>query len=166
MDLFVQKKLLIRVVILLALLNLFSIGIFLWKEFIHKPPRPNEREDNRGVSSVLKDKLNFTDKQSEQVKDLRSAYFEKEKVIESAIRAERDSMNAAMFNKTIDEDLVKALAKRIADNEYRMELSRFEQAKEFKAICNSEQLEKFGDMLKDIRDYFKPDDQQKRKPKQ
>ena len=71
-------------------------------------------------------------------------------------------MNAAMFNKTIDEETVKALAQRISDNDYEMEMMRFEQAKEFKSICNDEQLEKFEGLVKEIRDYFKPEEKPKK----
>ena len=165
MEIFAQKKLLIRIVILLILLNLFSISAFLWKEFLHKPPHPSESKDNRNVSSVLRKELNLSDEQARQINDLRSAYFDKEKIIEETIRKERDSMNEAMFNANINDDLVKTLARRVADNEYQMELLRFEQAKDFKSICNREQLEKFGDIVKEIRDYFKPDNEGGRKPK-
>jgi Spy/CpxP family protein refolding chaperone len=163
MDLFTQKKLLIRVIILLAFLNLFSISIFLWKEFFHKPPRPDEKRDNREVSSVLKKELNLSDKQIEQVNELRTSYFDKEKILEKTIREERDSMNEAMFNKATEEDLVKSLARKVAENEYQMELLRFQQAKDFKALCTEEQLKKFGGLVKEIRDYLKPDNQQKKK---
>ena len=76
-----------------------------------------------------------------------------------AVRNERDSMNTVMFNKNNNEELVKSLAKRISDNEYQMELLRFDQAKEFKSICTPEQLEKFEGLIKEIRDYFRPDNQ-------
>jgi len=165
MEIFTQKKLLIRIVILLIVLNLFSISAFLLKEFLHKPPHPGESKDNHNVASVLKKELSLTDEQTRQIKDLRSAYFEKEKILEATIREERDSMNEAMFNASINEDLVKTLARRVADNEYQMELLRFEQAKDFKSICNPEQLKKFGDIVKEIRDYFKPDNDAESKQK-
>ena len=64
-----------------------------------------------------------------------------------------------MFNKNTDETKIKLLAKQIADAEYQMELLRFEQAKELKLICNAEQQEKFEKLVKEIRDYFRPDNQ-------
>jgi Spy/CpxP family protein refolding chaperone len=162
MDIFVQKKWLVRLVIPLILLNLATISIFFWKGFFRNPPEANKPE-KKEVTAILQKELNLTDKQMVQVKDLRTTYFEKEKAIETRIREERDSMNADMFNETTDENAVKALAKRVADNEYNMELLRFEQAKEFKAICTGIQLKKFDNLVKEIRDFFKPDDKQKRK---
>jgi Spy/CpxP family protein refolding chaperone len=58
MDIFTQNKLLIRLIILLALLNVASIGVFVWKDFIKqphqenaqgngRPPRPEDFKDGR-----------------------------------------------------------------------------------------------------------------------
>jgi Spy/CpxP family protein refolding chaperone len=59
MDIFTQNKLLIRLIIGLALLNVASIGVFVWKDFIRpqrrealqdnrRPPRPDD-EENRDI---------------------------------------------------------------------------------------------------------------------
>ncbi len=165
MDVFAQRKLLIRIVIILVFLNVFSIGIFLWKDFSHKPPPRENREEQRDVSDVLKNQLNLSEKQVQQFKDIRSGFFDKEKALSKVIRAERDSMNEAMFNKNTSEDLIKSLAKAVADNEYQMELLRYEQSKQLKAICTPEQMEKFGELVKEIRDYFRPDNKPERKRK-
>jgi Spy/CpxP family protein refolding chaperone len=161
MDIFEQKKQLWRVVLVLITLNIISIGVFLWKGFspqngppdspAHMPREPRE------LSSLLEKELNLTAEQAEQIKALRSGLFEKEKILAAAIRAERDSMNELMFNQVTDEALVKALAKRVADNEYKMEMLRFEQATELKAICTPEQLKKFEGLVREIRDYLKPE---------
>jgi hypothetical protein len=156
MDIFSQKKLLIRIIILLIVLNVFSISVFIWKEIIHKPPCFNELNNNRDVSAVLKEKLNLTGSQVDQIKNIRLEFFDKEKSLEITIREERDSMNAAMFSQNTNEDLVKTLAKEVADHEYQMELMRFEQSKKFKAACTEEQMNKFEGLVKEIRDYFKP----------
>lgn len=163
MDILSQKKLLIKVIVLLAILNIFSIGAYVWQEFFHKPPPQNRANDKREVSTVLEKELNLTSQQVGLINDLRSKYSQKEKILSAKITGERDSMNTAMFNKVIDEELVIALALRVADNEYEMELLRFEQAKEFKSICTPDQLEKFGYLIKEIRDYFKPDNKPEKK---
>ena len=155
MDIFAQKKLLVRIVILLMLLNLLSVGAFIWKDVCHKPP--TNRNDFRDVSSILKRELNLTEKQFEQIKLIRSIYFEKETELVKVMRAERDSMNVAMFNKNDNDSLIKSLARRVSDNEYKMELLRFQQARELKSICTPAQLEKFQGLVLEIRDYFRPD---------
>jgi Spy/CpxP family protein refolding chaperone len=160
MDIFAQNKLLVRVVIALAVLNVLSIGIFLWKGFSHPPGFPHHPPHGyRDVTGILKRELKLTDTQAEQIDKLRSDYFEKEKMVLGRLRAERDSMNAEMFNKSTDEALVLSLAREISENEYKMEMLRFEQAKELKTICTPDQLEKFNVLMGEIRDYFRPNNQ-------
>jgi len=163
MDIFAQKKILTRIIILLLVLNIGTMGLYLYKEFGHfdKPELfPNQKEF-RDVSSILKKELNLTTEQTEQIKRLRENVFEKEKELTEVIRAERDSMNVAMFNKNTNEDEVKVLANRISTNEYKMEMIRLEQSKQLKTICTAEQLEKFEKLVLEIRDYFRPDNQPK-----
>ena len=162
MDIFTQKKILVRVVIFLVLLNLFSMGSFLLKDCSRKNQSAEQFNKNKDVSAILKKELNLTEKQVVQIKNLRSGFFVKEQELVKKIKAERDSMNAVMFTNAANEELVKALAKRVADNEYKMELLRFQQAQELKAICSEEQLLKFGKLIKEIRDYFRPDNQPKK----
>jgi hypothetical protein len=157
MDIFTEKKLLIRIVILLTMLNLLLLGGFFWKDFVRKPPPQNSPDEFRNVSAILKKELNLTTEQVEKIKKLRSVYFEKEKTLANTIKSERDSINMAMFNKNTSEELVILLARRVAENEFKMEMMRFEQAKELKALCSREQLEKFQGLIKEIRDYFRQD---------
>ena len=164
MDIFTQKKILVRALIVLIVVNLLSISAFLWKEIFRKPPPPKHTEKNKDdVSSILEEKLNLTDSQVKQVRELRNKCQEKEKSLGEIIVSERDSMNVEMFRDSSDEKLVKAIAARIADNEYQMEMLRYDQAKQLKTICNAEQLSKFEELVIEIRDYFRPDSPQNRK---
>jgi len=160
MDLFAQNKLLLRIVILLAVLNAMSIGILLWKEFSRHPNQaPPPSRERSTVTSALQHELNLSADQVDQFKRLRAGYSEREEAVRQAIRTERDSMNSAMFNRQTDEAGVLALARRIADNEYEMELLRFKQSQELKSLCTPEQLEKFERLVIEMRDYFRPDNQ-------
>jgi len=163
MDIFTQKKLLIRIVVLLTVLNIIIIGALLWKDFFHRPPRPETQNNPRDVSAILQRDLNLTEKQVEQIKNIRNDFFQKEKELEETIRSERDSINATMFNYNTNEDLIRSLARRVADNEYKMELLRFDQAQSLKLICTPKQLEKFEGLIIEIRDFFKQDEKPKRK---
>jgi Spy/CpxP family protein refolding chaperone len=158
MDVFTQKKLLIRVVVLLSIFNLLFIAFFVWKE-ISRPKRGDARppEGKKEVSEILKKELNLNETQAEQIKQLRLGFFEKETTLSNAIKNERDSMNQLMYNKVTDDSLVLSLARKIAENEFEMERLKLEQSKQLKTICTPEQLEKFGKLVKEIRDYFKPE---------
>ena len=154
MDIFSRNKFLVRVVAFLLLLNLFSIGYF-WLgrkgNDGRRPKRPIEQ-----LTAILKKELQLTDKQAEDLKKIRQDFFNKEQPLSQAIRAKRDSMNMEMFNENTDTARVKAIAKRVADGEYQMELYRLEQAQQLKTICTPEQLKKFQGIVIDIRDYFQP----------
>jgi len=157
MDIFTQKKLLVRIVILLTVLNLILITAVVWKDYIRKPPRQINQNDLRDVSEILKKDLKLSDEQVKQIRDLRSVYFEKERVLSEAIKNERDSMNSSMFSNNTSFELINSLARRVAENEYKMELLRFQQANELKTICTPEQLQKFEGLILEIRDYFRND---------
>ena len=163
MDIFTEKKVLIRIILLLIALNLCMVVFYIRKEFFQRPPRPDQHQESKNVSAILEEKLDLNREQVDQIIRIRASFFEREKIISESIRNERDSMNSVMFNKTTDDTLVKSMAKRIADNEYKMEILRYEQAKELKTVCTPEQLEKLESLILDIRDYFKPENQPKRK---
>jgi Spy/CpxP family protein refolding chaperone len=163
MDIFTQKKLLLQLVILLTVLNLALIGIFLWKDVFRRPRPTEQTKEYRDVTKILERELKLTRRQVDQIKNLRSVSFEKERVLSEIIRSERDSINAIMFGNAPDEILVKSLARRVAENDYQMELLRFEQSREFKSICTPEQLQKFEGLVLEIRDYFRQDNKPTKK---
>ena len=155
MDIFLRNRFLLRVVAFLLLLNLFSIG-YLWSvKNGNDDKRPPKRHLDE-VTAILKEELQLTTKQAEDLKKIREDFFNKEEPLGRVIRANRDSMNVEMFNVNTDTANVKEIARRVADNEYQMELYRLEQAQKLKTICTPEQLKKFQDMVIDIRDYFQP----------
>ncbi|MCX8478896.1 MAG: hypothetical protein ORN56_03840 [Chitinophagales bacterium] len=166
MDYISKYKLLLRLVILLFILNGTTIGFIVWHKY-NKPKREphlfKQKERFRDVSGILKKELNLDKNQMQHFESVREKYYQKEVQLASIIKAEKDSMNAIMFNKVSDENYLKQLAHRIAGNEEAMELLRIEQAKELKTICNEEQQAKFENLVKEIRDYFRPDNRPNQK---
>jgi Spy/CpxP family protein refolding chaperone len=167
MDIFAQNRLLFRFVILLAALNIISMGLLLWKAFSNPPfpPPPvviraGERHE---VTDILRKELNLTPEQADRMDALRTSYFEKQERVLKSIREERDSMNAEMFNRTTDDNRVLALAKAVSENEYQVEVLRFKQAQELKSICTPDQRAMFERLVREIRDYFRPDNQPQKK---
>ncbi|MEI6594492.1 MAG: hypothetical protein WCO28_02950 [Bacteroidota bacterium] len=164
MDIFTQKRFLVRTVIVLIIINFSTIGILFWKNISHNhEPDLFPKSDYRDVSGILKKELNLNDNQAEQIKQLRIDFFEKEKVIAKTIRSQKDSINKEMFNANTNDDLIKCIAIRVADNDFKMEMLRYEQSQKLKTICTPEQLEKFDALVLQIRDYFRPDNQPKQK---
>ena len=164
MDIFNQKKVLTRIIIFLVLLNLVTISFFALKDNQHRRPLLfPKNEAYKDVSNVLKKELELNDKQLKDFNNIRERFFEKEVVLKQTIRNQKDSMNVEMFNKISNDGLIKLLARKISENEFKMELLRYEQAKELKAICTPEQQELFQNLVVEIRDYFRPDNQPQKK---
>ena len=163
MDIFNQKKVLTRIIIFLILLNLITISFFVLKESHHEPLLFHKNEAYKDVTNVLKKELHLNDKQLKDFNSIRERFFEKEVVLKQTIKYQKDSMNVEMFNKNSNDNLIELLALKISQNEYKMELLRYEQAQELKAVCTPEQQERFQNLVIEIRDYFRPDNQPQRK---
>ena len=98
MDIFAQKKFLITTIVVLAVLNISSIGFFFMKDaFAPKGPPILGPKEIHDISVVLEKELNLSEKQVEQIRVLRSGYMEKERVLDRQIHIIRDSMNAIIF---------------------------------------------------------------------
>ena len=163
MDIFNQKKVLTRIIVFLIFLNLVTISFFVLKESHHEPFLFPKNEAYKDVTNVLKKELHLNDKQLKDFNSIRERFFEKEVVLKQTIKYQKDSMNVEMFNKNSNDNLIKLLALKISENEYKMEILRYEQAQELKAVCTPEQQERFQNLVIEIRDYFRPDNQPQRK---
>jgi periplasmic protein CpxP/Spy len=165
MDIFSQNKLLTRTILFLVVLNLGSITFFTIRAMRqnHEPLLFPKNEQYRDVSGILKKELNLSNEQVAQFDEIRKRNFEKQANLKQIIRDDKDAMNVEMFNINTDENKIKSFAKKISDNEYKMELLRFDQAKELKTVCSPKQLDKFEYLVKEIRDYFRPDNQPNKK---
>jgi len=165
MDIFAKQKIFVRTIILLVVLNIILLGFFIFKEMKprHEPLLFPKNEEYKAVSLILKKELNLTNNQVLQFDEIRKQNFEKQAALKEIIREDKDAMNQEMFNKNSNETKIIQLAKKVSQNEYQIELLHFEQAKKLKAVCNEEQLNKFQDLVKEIRDYFRPDNQPTRR---
>jgi hypothetical protein len=163
MDVFAQKKYLLRISVLLFSMNIILISIFVWKEMhrpegFHRPPGPpHHRVNIQKLNQILKEKLELNEEQLSKFKSLRSKFHQEEYKVLSLLRSQRDSMNVEMFRKESDDAFLNGLAQRVSENEHKMELLKIKQARELKSICTEEQLEKFEDFVFEIREYFKPE---------
>jgi hypothetical protein len=155
MDIFLKNKFLLRLVLVLIFLNLFSI-IYLWSRKKEDPNGQPPKRKIEMVSAMLKDKLNLSNEQEKELNRIREDFFRKEENLSRKIRAQRDSMNLGMFSGMADTLELKKIARHLAENEYQMELYRIEQAQQLRRLCTKEQILKFQDLVLDIRDYFQP----------
>lgn len=134
MDIFTQKKLLVRIVLILVLLNCTMMAALLWKDFFHKNPGPGNGSEVRDVSGILEQELMLSPDQVKDIQRIRDEFSKKEQVLEAKIKMARDSMNSIMFSIQENDSLVKTLARHVAENEFHMEILRLEQANAIKAV--------------------------------
>ena len=155
MDIFSKNIFLVRVIFVLIFLNLLSTG-YLWHNMNKRPNRDQPKQEKGSTTNLLKDKLRLTEQQVKEINRIRDDFTRKEESLILLIRAQRDSMNVAMFNQKTDTLYLKRIARQLVENQYLMELYRIEQAQQFKSVCTKEQLTDFQDIVIDIRDFFQP----------
>lgn len=162
MDIFSQNKLLIRTILFLVVLNLGSITFFTIREMRqhHERENPQINEKKNELSAILKKELNLTAQQVAKFDEIREQNASKKLELKQTINQDKDLLNQEMFDKNSNSNKLLALAKKIGDNEYRIELSKINQSKQLKAICNANQLEKFQDLMFEMKDYSHPNDSQ------
>lgn len=165
MDILSQRKFLLRLVMVLAILNLALIGFFGWKYARKGHKKQENKTGSKELASVLKKELGLSGAQADSLEKIRAVFFEKEKALSEMTRAKRDSMNQFMFAAVNNDSVLKALAAGVAENEYKMELLRVEQAARLRTICSPEQLKKLESLVREIRDYLKPDEKKGQKEK-
>ena len=155
MDIFSKNKFLIRVIFVLIFLNLFSTG-YLWRNMNKRPNRDQPKQEKVNTTNLLKEKLHLTEEQVKEINRIRDDFTQKEEQLILLIKAQRDSMNVAMFNETTDAVYLKRIARQLVENEFQMELYRIDQAQQFKNVCTKDQLTEFQNLVIDIRDFFQP----------
>ena len=155
MDIFTRNKFLLRIILVLIFLNLFSIGYLWWQ----KSEGPEDRQPRKGKDNpkqILKEKLHLRREQETAIVQLRADFSGKEEAINQVIKSQRDSMNRMMFHTDVDTASLKKIARRVAENEYLMELYRIDQAQKLKGICTPEQIKEFEHLVINIRDFLQP----------
>lgn len=165
MDILSQRKFLLRLVIVLAVLNLALVGFFGWKYAFRSHKNREKKANSSELAAVLTKEMGLSGAQADSLEKIRTVFFEKEKILSEATRSKRDSMNQLMFAAGNNDSALRALAAGVAENEYKMELLRIEQAARLRTICNPEQLKKLESLIREIRDYLKPDEKKEQKEK-
>lgn len=163
MDIFSQKRFLQRLVVLLIISNLLIAGFYWWRfndsgQGRGKEPRPVKQQE---LPALLQKELGLNDTQANGLKKIRAAFFEKEKLLSDSIRSMRDSMNQLMFGTETYDQTLEELGKAVSAYEYKMEMLRVEQAREVRQLCTQEQRIRLEKLVREIRDYLKPETEKK-----
>ena len=136
--------------------NLILVGILSFGPFRPKQKPQPKPVDETELAAVLKKELNLSQQQAQELRNIRTQFFQKEQILTGVIRSKRDSMNLLMFGDNANDTLLKQLAAGVSENEYNMELLRIDQAEKLRTICNGDQIKKLQKLVKEIRDYLRP----------
>lgn len=152
-----------RIIFILLFLNIISTG-YLWFQKWEKPDDRLAKKERENSMRTLKEKLDLSREQEQAIGILRQDFAAREEAVTQMIRSQRDSMNVVMFHQDNDTSMLKRIAKRVADNEYQLELLRIDQAQKFKSICTAEQLKEFQHLVINIRDILQPQNKPQNQP--
>lgn len=151
MDIFKQRRNLVAAIVVLVLLNIVTL-LLLWfgrpKYDSQKGPGIPGREKGQ-VQKLLKEELNFSEKQAEQYIALRKEHRENTIQLNKEIR----KIKREMFDHVLMNDetaLSDSLLKLTLEKQAQIEKLTFQHFQELKKICNSDQLKKLMKIMHKI----------------
>lgn len=153
MDFFSQHKFTTLTIILLVVLNLFTLSVILIREFRAPAPPDFPGQDPGRADRVMHFLRNELDLSRDQVKhfiQLRRNHFEAVQQIETEMKDIKKKMMDELFTAQPDEKKLEALAQTIGQLESRRELITFRHFMELKGVCKEEQREKFEFLLQNV----------------
>ena len=150
MDFFSKHKYTTITIIVLVLLNLFTLSAILIREFREPeppfvPPREAVRADR--VMFFLQRELDLTEEQAKQFIQLRRDHFDEVQNIQKDIQDIKKKMMDELFAGQPDGQKLEALARQIGEMEGQREMLVNRHFMDLKAVCRPEQREKLQHLL-------------------
>lgn len=122
----------------LLLLNITLLG-FIWvKKPNHEPP------------PFLEEKLNLTEDQKEQFERLKAEHMDGMKELESDINRLRDKLYEDFSDEKLSDSEVKKISQELGELRAKGDFLTYQHFQDVLAICNSDQQEKFGELVTEI----------------
>jgi Spy/CpxP family protein refolding chaperone len=151
MDYFSKNKITVWIIVILVLLNLFTLSTIWFNQFRvpERPPRQDVGHRRQGLK-VLEHKLNLSDEQIQVFAEIRQRHFEKIRPLQKEIFSCRQELMNELYKSTPDTGRISTLARRIGEKEILRERAIFEHFMEMKSACNPEQKEKFEILLREL----------------
>jgi protein CpxP len=148
-----KTKLLTIAVVGLLILNLGMMGLFL---FNGKPPQHQGGPEGEGPKKIIIERLNFDEGQQKQYEGIITEHRSKTKELNKRSRDLHDELYSLLKNNTIDKTISDSLIKTITENQKAKEDLNFDHFQKIKAICKSDQLERFNGLVIDLTHLFSP----------
>ncbi len=148
-----KTKLLTIAVVGLLILNLGMMALFL---FNGKPPQHQGGPEGEGPKKIIIERLNFDEGQQKQYEGIITEHRSKTKELNKRSRDLHDELYSLLKNNTIDKTISDSLIKTITENQKAKEDLNFDHFQKIKAICKSDQLERFNGLVIDLTHLFSP----------
>ncbi len=158
MDFIAKHKYSFLTIVLLVLLNVFSLSA-LWFQILNRTPAPppdRPGNDLRSAQHFLERELLLTEDQIEEFGKLRSQYFsDSRNIVEEIHKLKREIMDE-LFLPSPDSSKVAGISENIGEKQAQLERLNFYHFLELKAICQPGQEEKFRRLIRDLQDAARP----------
>jgi protein CpxP len=151
MDLFTKNRWAFISIVILVILNIFTLTL-LWFFHFRQPnrvPPPFDRRAAR-VERFLERELKLSPKQAEEFSKLRRQHFEASIAVMNEIRQLKEKMMNEVFSQAPDSTTVKNLANQIGDKEAEREWLLYKHFRELRNVCTPEQRVKLEKIFQKI----------------
>jgi Spy/CpxP family protein refolding chaperone len=152
MDYFSKNKISLWIIVILVLLNLFTLST-IWYDRFHIPdrfPRPEGRHQRQDGLKRLERKLNLTADQIKIFESLRQQHFEKMVPLHQEIFSIRRELMDEVIKTEPDTARIRELTSRIGVKETERERNIIEHFTEMRSVCTPAQREKFESLLREL----------------
>lgn len=157
MDFFTKNRFTAWAIIILIVLNLFTLSV-LWMTNTRRerPPKhgPHFRAHDR--KDILDAELNFNDEQKEKHRTLKENHFKQMRILTEEIHKNKKDLFNRLSEPTYDSLEVKALCNKIGSLQSDLEELTFYHFNDIKSICTPEQKEKLKEVNKKLIDILRP----------
>jgi len=152
MDIFTKKRFSFWTIVLLVVLNVFTISL-LWLNQHSRPSTPqplSEQKDDQRTLQFLQKELNLSNAQIQQYGQLRQAHAELTRLLVNEIRDSKREMMNEIFNDEPDTARAMQIADLIGKEQTELERITFKHFSDMKELCGKEQLDKLHKLMNEF----------------
>ncbi len=149
MNIFSKQRFMLLALVLLAILNLFTLS-FIWFRMQRPAPPPKRPEDQEQVIRLLKDELNLNDLQVEAFLQQRRAFQTASRHVLDTLHVLKQAMFAELFKEQPDSVRVDHLIRQIGEQEKAKERLTFEHFAKLKELLGDQQQDRLQRLLEDF----------------
>jgi len=152
MDIFMKNKLTTLLIVLLLLLNFFTIGTIWFGHFNKpdkRPPAPGPGKSDNGFHFMARE-MELSEEQKQYFKEIRKEHFKKTRILNDNMRDIKRKISEELFKNVVDTVKVNSLLAEFGETQEAFEREIFDHFLTLKKACNSDQKEKLRELMHEI----------------